>query len=370
MAFSPKGGFLLGVGFVLASALSCGTPGAPQPPSLQLPKPPENLAAVRRGDKVHLTWTYPWQTTEGVILKRPGEMRVCRAVNEPLMPACVNMVAQLPKLPGNARAEYQESLSRELQQQFPAGSATYAVEILNDSGRGAGLSNQVRVPLAPTLPPPSDVQARVTPEGVVLTWTGELRENPSDQLRHKFRVYRAGDAGNPAAIGDVQLASGRPAQFLDRAAEWERTYSYSVVAVTVVQDSNKPLWEVESENSAPIRVLVHDTFPPAAPTGVQAVFASTGAGTSVDLTWDPNTESDLAGYNLYRSEAVDSAARAPSSKTIKLNKQTVAAPAFRDMSIQSGRRYFYAVTAVDLRGNESVKSAETSEVVPAVEEAP
>ena len=43
---------------------ACATIGPPQPPSLDLPKPPTDLRAVRKGDRVILTWTAPTVTTD------------------------------------------------------------------------------------------------------------------------------------------------------------------------------------------------------------------------------------------------------------------------------------------------------------------
>src|SRR5438094_104454 len=48
----------------LAFLAGCGTPGAPQPPSLHLPEPVRDLRASRKGDKVTLTWTQPTETTD------------------------------------------------------------------------------------------------------------------------------------------------------------------------------------------------------------------------------------------------------------------------------------------------------------------
>jgi fibronectin type 3 domain-containing protein len=42
----------------------------------------------------------------------------------------------------------------------------------------------------------------------------------------------------------------------------------------------------------------------------------------------------------------------------------VKTPAFRDENVQAGQKYFYAVAAVDQRGNESGKSEEANESVP------
>ena len=64
----------------------------------------------------------------------------------------------------------------------------------------------------------------------------------------------------------------------------------------------------------------------------------------------------MAGYNVYRNEK--------SGAPMKINAELVKTPAFRDNDVQSGHRYIYSVTAVDLRGNESAHSAVASEAVP------
>ena len=97
-------------------------------------------------------------------------------------------------------------------------------------------------------------------------------------------------------------------------------------------------------------------FPPAVPTGLQAVFLRVGQSPFVDLIWSPDTEADLAGYNVYRREE--------NGEPAKLTSEPVKAPASRDRNEQSGKQYFYSVSAVDVRGNESARSEEASERVP------
>src|SRR5665647_114723 len=70
---------------VLAAGLGvglqgCGTPGAPMPPSLNLPDRVEDLAAVRAGSQVSLTWTMPKKNTDKLLLKNNVPVRVCRKV--------------------------------------------------------------------------------------------------------------------------------------------------------------------------------------------------------------------------------------------------------------------------------------------------
>ena len=339
----------------MAVQVACGVPGAPQPPSLELPRPVRDLKAVRRGNEVTLSWTTPRETTERTRIQHLGETRICRAVDLTAPAECVQTVGvlQASQTLLAAPATFTDILGPEIVEQHASGFATYAVEVRNDRGRSAGLSNQVNVPLAPTLAPPRDMRAEVTSNGVELTWTSEVSGQDS-LLQHFYRVYRRRKGEQKqVVIGEIQAPAG-PASLLDHDAEWEKTYVYRVTAVTVEPIHGEDE-QVEGNDSPEIEVFVHDVFPPATPSGLQAVFAGT-QHPSIDLSWSPESESDLAGYNIYRHEQ-----GAPPQK---INSELVNTPVFRDSNVQPGHRYFYSVTAVDVRGNESGRSAEASEAVP------
>jgi fibronectin type 3 domain-containing protein len=123
-----------------------------------------------------------------------------------------------------------------------------------------------------------------------------------------------------------------------------------------VRKNGQVIAEVEGEDSPEVKVFAHDTFPPAQPTGVQAVFSGVGQKPFIDVTWAPNTDEDLAGYNVYRHEQ--------GTEPQKLNAKLLATPSFRDDAVQPGHTYIYAISAVDLRNNESQRSEESSETVP------
>src|SRR5262249_40342193 len=118
----------------------------------------------------------------------------------------------------------------------------------------------------------------------------------------------------------------------------------------------KPEVEIDGDDTASIEVITHDVFPPAVPAGLQAVFSGEGQSSFIDLVWTPDTDSDLAGYDVYRHE--------DGTEPMKLNTELVKTPAYRDKAVASGRQYFYVVSAVDVRGNESARSEEASEKVP------
>jgi fibronectin type 3 domain-containing protein len=85
--------------------------------------------------------------------------------------------------------------------------------------------------------------------------------------------------------------------------------------------------------------------------------AAPPAAASIDLNWQPVTDTDLAGYQVYRRES--GAAWQRISPTPLL-----VSPAFHDANVQPGHTYSYAVSAVDQSGHESARSAETEETVP------
>ncbi len=353
---------------------SCAQTGPPLPPSLELPKPPSDLRATRKGNRVTLSWSEPTLTTDRQSVRYLGPTLVCRSLESEIS-ECGNPAAMLPAPPaaprksGSAHAAAQKSgsprpapqtyidtLPANMQQPDPAAEITYAVEVLNRSTRSAGLSNRVHVPAIATLPPPSDLSAELTGDGAVLTWTsaGESQNVPS--VQHRYRIYRRDESsGKDAVAGEVPAGQTGPAHFTDSSFEWERTYLYRITAVSIIKRPASEV-QIEGEDTPPVRVVAHDVFPPSVPAGLQAAYSGEGQKPFIDLIWAPVTNTDLAGYNVYRSEA--------NGSPIKLNSELVKSTAYRDSAVASGKTYNYAVSAVDVRGNESRRSEETSEPVP------
>jgi hypothetical protein len=231
---------------------------------------------------------------------------------------------------------------------------TYAIEVLNAEGRSAGLSNQARVSSVRTLSPPRDFRAQVTGQGVVLTWTSDAQ--PAQSARYVYRVYRRLEGSQPEILAGEVPAGERNLTFTDSSIEWERTYEYHADAVTVVAQADTTELQIEGDDTPDVKVFADDVFPPAVPSGLQAVYSGPGQPPFIDLIWAPDTDPDLAGYNVYRREE--------GTSPVKLNAELVRTPAYRDSSVTPGKHYSYAVSAVDLRGNESTRSEEAGESVP------
>ncbi len=354
---------------LLAIALlaSCGAPGAPMPPSLELPKPVRDLRANRKGDKVYLTWTVPTVTTARQTVRYLGPTRVCRSL-QPSMSECGTPIDEIAAPGGRfsssknpaarqALATYVDTLSSQLVP-HATDEATYAVEVLNEDQRSAGLSNQVHVPLVSTLPPPANFTAEVTAKGVQISWSCAPSPASADSsIQYRLRVYRrAAESQTESRVGEGEFVSCSHSALLDPTFEWEKTYDYFGTPVTMVSEPGQREIQLEGDDTPAVRVFAHDVFPPAVPAGLQAVFSGAGQQPFIDLIWTPDTDADLAGYNVYRHEE--------GSPPTKLNSEPVKTPAFRDANVTAGKRYFYSVSAVDLRGNESTRSEEASETAP------
>jgi hypothetical protein len=97
-------------------------------------------------------------------------------------------------------------------------------------------------------------------------------------------------------------------------------------------------------NSPPDSGYSVDNLPPASP----AAFAGAWTGGTTVLAWNANTESDLAGYRVYRG-ATPGFVAGPASLVASTTRTT-----FADATTQP---WFYKLTATDAHGNESAPVA-------------
>ena len=248
-------------------------------------------------------------------------------------------------------ANTEVTIPADLESDSATATLSFAVETSNRSGRSAGLSNRVEVPAIKTLPAPREVSGQISAEGVALSWTAVQEPAEHEGVSYLYRIYRR-EKGSAAGVSIGERPLGMETTFLDSSIGWDETYLYHITVVSMLQHGVA----IEGDNSPDVPIFTRDTFPPLAPVGVQAVFSGVGQKPFIDLTWAPNTDADLAGYNVYR--------KSEGETWVRLNSGTIKIPSFRDDNLASGRKYTYAITALDLHGNESQRSEEVSETVP------
>ena len=184
--------------------------------------------------------------------------------------------------------------------------------------------------------PPSHVAVTSTARGVVVDWIPPLAEVGAAPI--VFNVYTA---------AAPKVALNRPAvsgvEYLHSDAPFDEEVCLVVRSVQTVQRV-----PVESEPSAPVCVTPRDTYPPAAPQGLRAAAVAEG----ISLSWDANTEPDLAGYVVLRGETPDGTLQ-------PLTPEPIRVTTYRDTTVEPGVRYVYALVAVDTASppNTSAQSA-------------
>jgi len=359
MSSSQRKTWTMALGFVFCAWLSgCGTPGAPLPPSLNLPDPIKDLSAKRTGNQVTLTWTMPKRNTDRTNIRGDVAVQICRGESAATCSPAVRTQMNSPGSAGN----YTETLPGSLASGTPR-PINYFVELQNRKGRSAGLSNAATV-LAGEAPARIEgLQSELRRQGVVLHWTS-IGANTPVRLERKLLTPPAQSQQGLMTPAPEQVnqnflvASDEAARAMDKTVRLGESYEYRAQRV-IQADVNGKTLELDGAFSEPVDVDVKDVFPPSTPTGLVAVATAgaSGGAPAIDLSWQPNAEPDLAGYLVYRREEGGEWQRiSPATPAVE--------PAFHDAQVQAGHTFEYAVSAVDKGGHESPRSAETRETVP------
>ncbi len=347
----------------------CGMPGAPLPPSLNLPDRVGNLSAVRTGGQVALTWTMPTKNTDKMLLKGNVAVRVCR--NEQGAAGC-SAVTTVQLAPG-ASAAITDSLPAALAAGQPR-VLTYFVEIDNRKGRSAGLSNGAEILAGEAPAAVVGLRAEMRRDGVLLHWSAVPPEAAPVAVRLDRKLltppaknFKQGLMTPPPEPPERTLlieAGAATDRALDKDIRFGESYEYRAQRVARVTLNGQTL-ELAGPLSESVRIDAVNVFPPGVPKGLAAVAAAgeNGAGPAIDLSWQADTEADLAGYIVYRREPAAASESNAGWQRIS-SAQPVVGPGYHDANVEPGRAYEYAVSAIDQEGHESARSVGAEETVP------
>ena len=338
-----------------------------------------DLTAGQTGDEVLLSFTLPKVTAERRPLKQAPTIEIYRL----LRPAGTSAAATAASTPSpellvtipagmvnqysdRGQIRYVDSLKAA---DFSAGEeagAQYTVRSFISPKKKSPDSNSASLQIYPAPEPIPDLKGEMTHSGIVLTWSApEKTVFGRPATIAKYHIYRAEllppePGGTDAAAKPKikappsQVGQTTSPTYRDLQIESGKTYVYSVRSV--VQHGNDALESAESNWAT---VTPKPAIPPEAPQGLVSVFvpALGESPAHVELSWAINPETDIAGYNVYRSER-------EGAPGVRLNQELLITPAFRDMNSVPGRHYLYTVTAVDRSGNESPASAPVAGGVP------
>jgi hypothetical protein len=203
----------------------------------------------------------------------------------------------------------------------------YAVRGVTRGGRPGPPAPRLAVPLVDPAPAPAGLSVQYDERNFVVTWlppVASTADTPApDPVAFNVYVDGAGTPVNPAPIAETRFEHG-PVRFGTEVC-------FAVRTVKTVQNVR-----IESDGSDPACETPRDKFPPAAPKGLQVVAGPDG----ISLSWDANTEEDLAGYIVLRGESPDETLHPLMTEPIRETN-------YRDTAVKSGVTYVYRLVAVD-----------------------
>lgn len=344
--------------------LNCGKRRPPLPPIERVQQRTELLSGVQRGNQVILSWPAPRRNAPDTSVQSIRRIDVYRLAEKPRAPLALTEeeFATRSTLVGSvtydeiSRAVDFITYTDTLELAGEPARLRYAVRYVNAAGQRASFSNFLLLePAARIALPPTMISTgkELSEDAITVTW-----QPPSANIDGStpvnllgYNVYRSteapGEIGQP--INDA-LVSGT--EFKDRTFKFGETYRYVVRSVSLGTEGA----QVESLNSNSISISPVDTFAPSAPVNV-----TVGPGPGrLSVFFPANPEGDIAGYNIYRSTDPD----LPKDKWEKLNQELWTRTSFQDERVESGKRYYYYVVAVDQAGNISPPSEVVTETVP------
>jgi len=375
---------------------------------LRLPQLVNDLSAERVGDRIILRWTTPSRTTDDLEIKGSMTAELCRVTDiipstPAVGPTSCAPVRHLPVSPGPSQVD--DTLPPALQSDPPL-LLTYRIRIFNSTGHSAGDSTTAAYAAAGAAPAPfASLRATASEQGAVLEWKSvvgpakssadeidlrriDLSTPPRTEKKATPAIQRSGKSSSKSksaqprrsedaspnevhlrAPDSVASSTRDTVGTVDTTAVMGDIYTYTAQRVRAVTLGSRKL-EIASLPSALVTLAMRDTFPPKPPTGLATISGNASPDPAVegakpqpyiDLSWEPNTEPDLAGYRVYRQLSRPDGS--PQGPLARLTALPIAVPAYRDVAVRPGQGYIYTVTAVDAAGNESAPSAKTLESV-------
>ena len=358
----------------------CAAPGEPYERKPPTPEAVTDLTATQEGNEIVLTFTLPQQAEDHRPLKQAPAIEIYRGFGVPPAPGQASAAAPakgalLVTIPAaiedryieRGHVRYADSLRAEDFAQQQGSIAIYTVQTMVSERKPSGNSNVAAVRIFPAAEAVADLKAEITHTAVILNWTAPQRTLAGAAPPiGGYQIYRGELAPGAAATGDLKLKSpllkigeSQSASYQDTQFVFGQSYVYSVRSV-----AQYPGEALESADSNLAVITPRDVFPPAKPQGLLVVLipAQAAIPAYLELSWAINPETDVVGYNVYRTDQAG-------TQGTRSNAELLSTPAFRDMNVQPGHRYFYTVTAVDRSGNESPFSEVVSGGVPAESQA-
>jgi hypothetical protein len=318
---------ILVVSFIVLASFACGKKGSPTPKGLPVPVAISDLRGEVKDSLLFLSFSVPTRNEDRTEVKDLEGFRILKSCGgcggglEPWKEIRLTDREGYTVVNGRLYA-YDNDLTEGLEYAY----RVFTVTRKGIQGSGSNIFS-IRWQRPPA--PPKEISAKEGDSRITLMWESEQYK--------LYNVYRIDEPAytlfplNPSPLGNPT--------FTDTGLRNGQQYRYEVRSVVV---HNGVAFEGEGNL---VQATPKDMAPPEPPKDLK--LEKKGSG--VFLSWSPNKENDVEGYNVYKLVA---------GKGEKVNKKLVEESRFQDEKPGEGRYVSYYVTAVDASDNESGPSRE------------
>lgn len=356
----PKKAFIAALSLMMLIASGCGKRTPPLPPVERV----EQRAAItgfQQGNTVNLSWTMPAGNASGADVLNIDRAEIYRLV-EPVdssltltedefasRSTLIDSIKIQPTDFARKQLNYRDSLDFARQ----TARLRYAVRFVNATGQKAAFSNFLLIePSAKIAAAAYISETKVSKDAVFLVWNAPETniDNSMPVNLLGYNVYRKSSGGEAFKLLNNQPVTKN--QFSDGFFEFGKQYVYMVRAVSIGANGEP----IETLDSNSVAVAPKDIFAPSAPSALTIAAAPN----TLSLFFATNPERDIAGYRIYRTLDPN----VQKSEWRLLNRELSSKNTFQDKTVESGKTYYYFLTAVDKTGNVGEPSEVVSETAP------
>ena len=330
----------------LASA--CGKKGDPLPPLRSIPLTTSDLEVRQQGRQILLDMAYPSTTASGLVLGGIDAVELLELI-KPVPPPVAESDEPVPLPSAEAReidaggrtlltlrgSELATAVVGDrIQIRLPLAESLpdepvaniFAVRTIKGNETSAVSNRVTLVPIEPP-PPPSNLRAQPTADGIELTWEAGEDTDGFDIFRRSAQIRGYGEP--------IRRVDGAERSYLDSSARFDERYIYTVRTVASVD----PL--IHSDEAGEREIEYEDHFAPPLPKNIVALAERA----AIRLRWEPSVADDVAGYVIYRRE--------PGRNFSQLTDRPITRTEYFDRGLSSGLTYAYRLRVIDHKGNES-----------------
>lgn len=325
---------------LLLPLAACAHMEPPRPPLKRIPPPPEGMTAVQRGGALEIAFDVPSSNLDRTPIVEVRGVEVVGHGEGETEPRLLRswLVPELRTVKPGTKLTLRLPIGERLP--WAQGRVSVAVRFRNGSERWSAFTPMASCLVAPVAEPPARLRAQPAKGRVALEWEAVSAncDGSAPALLGKWLVLRR--RLPDGAEEEAGRVDGELRGFADTGAAPDQSYAYALAALREVGGG-----DVRGRESMWVTVDTRDVYPPDAPSRLSVL----NEGRTLRLIWDPSTDSDVAGYLVFRAKAGEAA--------VQLTSEPVPTPTWVDTEADGSVPYDYTVVAVDTHGNRSVPSA-------------